>query len=225
MKVECGVSAVIFDMDGVLLDTEKVYLESCCAAAEEMGIGDVSDVCVSCIGITAEATKKKFLEVFGGEEECERFWDISRRITRERLSKSIPVKPGGRELLQYLYDNGVPMALASSTKTEIVIRELISVDLFGFFTRIIGGDMVKSSKPDPEIFLTAASALGVTPDECIVIEDSKNGILAASSAGMTAFLVPDLVVPDDEMLKRSARVMDSLFDVISYFTDAQEERP
>lgn len=211
------VKAVIFDMDGVIFDTERVYLESCVSAASELGLGDVRELCISCIGVTEEVTKKRFSEAIPDERLWAEFWEKARGRTREALAKGMPVKSGARELLSMLYDRGVPIALASSTKTQTVIRELISADLFGYFTRIIGGDTVERSKPDPEIFLKAAEMLGVRPEDCIVLEDSRNGIRAAKAAGMTAIMIPDLIPPDDEMRELADMIMGSLNDLTAYF--------
>lgn len=208
--MESVIKAVIFDMDGVIFDTERIYLSCCESAAEELGLGDVRELCMSCIGVTAEMTVKRFSEAIPDKELCGRFWELSRCKTREILSRGMPVKEGARELLRLLYDKGVPAALASSTATQTVIRELISADLFGYFTRIIGGDTVKNSKPDPEIFLRAAEMLGFSPEECIVLEDSKNGIRAAKAAGMTAIMIPDLIPPDEEMEEKADMIVGSL---------------
>lgn len=210
-------TAVIFDMDGVIFDTERVYLESCVEAAAELGLGDVRELCISCIGVTAEMTKKCFDEAIPNQQLCTGFWELARCKTREKLSGGMPVKDGARELLSLLYEKGVPIALASSTITQTVIRELTSADLFKYFTRIIGGDKVEKSKPDPEIFLRAAEMLGVPAEDCIVLEDSKNGIRAAKAAGMMAIMIPDLISPDDEMKEKADIIVNSLNDVISFF--------
>lgn len=210
-------TAVIFDMDGVIFDTERVYLESCVEAAAELGLGDVRELCISCIGVTAEMTKKCFDGAIPDQQLCTSFWELARRKTREKLSGGMPVKDGARELLSLLYEKSIPIALASSTITQTVIRELTSADLFRYFAHIVGGDKVEKSKPDPEIFLRAAEMLGVSAEDCIVLEDSKNGIRAARAAGMMAIMIPDLIPPDDEMKEKADIIVNSLNDVISFF--------
>ena len=207
-------TALIFDMDGVLFDTERVYLESCQKAASEMGLGDVRELCLSCIGITAEMTRRRFLEYFGDEEILRSFWEEAGRITRETLSREVPLKPGAREILVYLRERDIPTALASSTRTEIVRRELTQTGLIDHFLVIVGGDAVKNSKPHPEIFLKAAELLGKDPGECIIVEDSVNGIKAAEEAGITAFLVPDLIAPKEDVVRKAYGVAESLFEVM-----------
>ena len=207
-------TALIFDMDGVLFDTERVYLESCQKAASEMGLGDVRELCLSCIGITAEMTRRRFLEYFGDEEILRSFWEEAGRITRETLSREVPLKPGAREILIYLKEKNIPTALASSTRTEIVRRELSQTGLIDYFSKIVGGDAVANSKPHPEIFLKAAELLGKDPGECIIVEDSVNGIKAAEAAGITAFLVPDLIAPKEDVVRKAYGVAESLFEVM-----------
>lgn len=109
-------TAVIFDMDGVIFDTERVYLESCVEAAAELGLGDVRELCISCIGVTAEMTKKCFDEAIPNQQLCTGFWELARCKTREKLSGGMPVKDGARELLSLLYEKGVPIALASASR-------------------------------------------------------------------------------------------------------------
>ena len=207
-------SALIFDMDGVLFDTERVYLESCQRAASGMGLGDVGELCLSCIGITAEMTRRRFLEYFGDEEILRSFWGEAGRITRETLDREIPLKPGAREILVYLRERDIPTALASSTRTEIVRRELTQTGLIDHFSVIVGGDAVKNSKPHPEIFLKAAELLEKEPGECIIIEDSVNGIRAAEAAGITALLIPDLMIPEENIVRRAYAAVDSLFEAM-----------
>ena len=127
------------------------------------------------------------------------------------------MKKGARELLEMLYREGIPAVLASSTKTETVIRELIAADLFGYFKSIIGGDMVTKSKPEPDIFLLAAKRAGFAPEECIIIEDSFNGIRAARAAGGYVIMVPDLKQPDEEISSLADDIKQSLDDVRELF--------
>ena len=126
------------------------------------------------------------------------------------------VKPGAEELLKFLKQQGYPLAIASSTPTEIVRQELSAAGLLDYFDRIVGGDQVSRSKPNPDIFLRAAELLRTEPSRCIVIEDSFNGIRAAKAAGMRPVMVPDIVQPTDEIRQMAETVCSDLFDVIDY---------
>ena len=131
--------------------------------------------------------------------------------------EGLPLKSGARELLSALNGSGTPLALASSTRTETVRRELRDAGLLDFFDVVIGGDQVTRSKPHPEIFLRAAAELGTAPEECCVIEDSFNGIRAAAAAGMHPLMVPDMLQPDEEILALAERVFPSLHEVRNFF--------
>ena len=139
-------------------------------------------------------------------------------VTRERFfeilrTEGIPLKPGVKELLLRLKAKGYRTALASSTATDTVKSELSQTGLIDYFDFIIGGDKVKKSKPNPEIFLKAAEGLGVSVSEAIIIEDSHNGIRAASRAGIFSIMVPDLMPVTDEMKSLAGLVLCSLFEV------------
>lgn len=210
------VSCVIFDMDGVIFDTERIYLESCEQAAKNFGLGDIHELAMSCIGITAKMTIQKYVEHFGSEEVFKSFWEEAKRLTMIEFDRGIPLKPGVRELLQYLAAEKIPAVLASSSVTDVVKRELAGAGILDCFGIVVGGDQVRNSKPDPEIFLRAAEFAGAEKESCIVIEDSYNGIRAAYSAGMRPLMVPDLLQPDEEILSKAEIVLESLYDVKAY---------
>ena len=126
---------------------------------------------------------------------------------------------GAREILADLAARGVPLALASSTEGALVRRELDEAGLLRFFDALVCGDQVRRSKPDPEIFLTAAARLGVEPERCFVIEDSFNGVRAAAAAGMRPLMVPDLLPPDEEMRRLSEAILPDLAAAGRYLRD------
>ena len=121
------------------------------------------------------------------------------------------------ELLRYLKTRGVKIGLATSTREQVVLKELREGGILPFFDVIVCGDMVKKSKPDPDIYLEACSRLHVKPSDCFAIEDSYNGIRAACRAGMKAIMVPDLAEPTEEMEKLAEKILPSLFEVEKYF--------
>ena len=136
----------------------------------------------------------------------------------------LPLKPGAREILAALKEAGIPLALASSTRLLTVRRELDEAGLLPFFDAVIGGDSVTRSKPDPEIFLTAASRLGAAPEDCWVIEDSFNGIRAAYAGGLHPVMVPDLLPPDAEMEEKAELIVKDLFDAWDYLEKRIEKQ-
>ncbi len=213
--------AVIFDMDGVIFDTERLYIECCKAVSEKYHMGDdkkIEALCYRCIGITGEMTRRNILETYGEDFPVDDYFKDSSAIFHERFGDGKHmIKPGVHELFRFLKEQKIKVALASSTRTEILSGELEDAGLLGNFDVIVGGDQVERSKPAPDIFLRAAELLGEKPEACCVIEDSYNGIRAASAAGMKPVMVPDLLVPTDEMREMADVILDSLFDVIEYF--------
>ena len=179
-----------------------------------LGMDNVVDACRRCIGVTDEVTRAILLEIYHDEELVERFRDLSIALVRKRVAAGLlDMKPGVRELLDFLQAGGCRIALASSTRTDIVEKELADAGLRKYFCPVIGGDCVRRSKPNPDIFLKAAEFLGEKPDNCVVIEDSFNGIRAAKAAGMTAVMVPDQLEPDEEIRNLADVILPSLPDV------------
>lgn len=219
---EQAVKTVIFDMDGVIFDTERVYIECCIEAAKALPVPEeqVYETCVKCTGTNEFQTMEFFHRDFSPfltEAECQTLRDESVRFFKKRYTeKLIPMKAGVVELLEYLKEQGIRIALASSTRKDIVERELADAGILPYFESVTGGDVVKISKPNPEIYLIACDKMQVSPQECFAIEDSFNGIRAAKAAGMRPIMVPDIVQPTDEIRQMAETVCSDLFDVIDY---------
>ncbi len=213
--------AVIFDMDGVIFDSEKLYMQCCIEAAKIYGANNIEKVVLGCIGLNTENTMARYRNVYGDDFPLEDFWkEATSRFAEKAQGGLLPVKTGAKEILRYLNDKNVPVALASSTKTEMVLRELTEAGLKEHFSVIVGGDMVTKSKPQPDIFLFAAKKLGIDPVDCAVIEDSLNGIRAAAASGGFVIMVPDLVYPtQEEILQYTDVVLSSLTEVHRYFEE------
>ena len=205
---------VIFDMDGVIFDTERLYLECSRTAAEKVGFASVEEVALECVGLTDVETHKKLREFFGDDDILEAFnQEIYRTFIDHYEKYGLTVKEGVFELLNDLRERGARIAIGSSTETDIVKTELRDAGLIDYFDVIVGGDLAKASKPAPDVFLLAAEKLQADIRDCIVIEDSFNGVRAARAAGATVFMVPDLLEPTEEIRALTDRVFDSLLDV------------
>ena len=208
--------AVLFDMDGVIFDSERAVLAVWREIAGEMELSGIDGVFVQCVGVNKQRTR----EIFCGAYPDLDFDEFDVRVRRLFLSRydkgRLPVKPGVREILAGLRERRIPLALASSTRTETVKRELEEAGFLGCFDTVIGGDLVTRSKPDPEIFLTAVSRLGAEPADCFVIEDSFNGIRAASAGGFRPIMVPDMLAPDAEMEEKAELIAADLFEAWDY---------
>ena len=202
--------AVLFDMDGVIFDSERAIRQIWRELGSELGLDGIDAVFARCIGTNKARTAEIFSDTWP-ELPFRRFDDLARARFLERYGEGrLPMKAGAREILSALRERGVPLALASSTSSGSVRRELGEAGLLPCFDALICGDQVTRSKPDPEIFLLAAEALDRAPRDCFVIEDSYNGIRAAHAAGMRALMVPDLVEPDGEMREKAEAVLPDL---------------
>lgn len=208
---------IIFDMDGVIFDTENLILSCWRVVAEKYRIPNIEEAFHQVIGVSAAGTKKIIQEVYGEEFDYEAFRQESRELFDEKIARNgMPLKPGVRELLSFLKINGYRVGLASSTRYETVLEELTQTGLVGFFEVIIGGDMVKRSKPEPDIYLHACEAMKLMPEETFAIEDSWNGVRSAAAAGLRVLHVPDLLEPGEEMEKLSFDIFEDLIDVRNY---------
>ena len=206
--------AFIFDMDGVIFDSERLYIDCCIEVAEKLGMDQIVETCHRCIGVTTEVTRAILLETYRDIDLVDRFREQSVALVRSKIDSGLlEIKPGVRELLDFLFAKGCRIAIASSTRTDIVEKELADAGLRGYFSAVVGGDQAQRSKPNPDIFLKAAELLGEKPGNCVVIEDSFNGIRAAKAAGMTAIMVPDQLVPDEEIRGLADFVLPSLLVV------------
>lgn len=206
--------AVVFDMDGTLLDTELVFREIVWEVTRDLGFEMTHDVHGRMVGSSHEATSALLTEAYGVSFPYEMFDAECRRIMRGRMAESVPVKPGVPELLRELKARRVPMAVATSSRAPHALGHLGTAGLLDMFQAIVTRDDVTHPKPHPEPYLTAARHLGVKPESCLAIEDSHSGVRAAYAAGMQTVMVPDLVPPSAE-LRALCVVMESLHDVRS----------
>ena len=201
-----GKNAVLVDMDGVIFDSERAVLAVWCQIAAELGLSGIGEVFLRCVGTNKRRTEEILHAAYPALDFHAFDAEVRRRFRARYDGGRLPVKPGTEQILRALRERGVPLALASSTDSGVVRRELEEAGLLRYFDAVIGGDQVHVSKPNPEIFLLAARALGTAPENCFVIEDSFNGIRAAGAAGMHPVMVPDLLPPDGEM-ERLAEVI------------------
>ncbi len=208
--------AVIFDMDGVIFDSERLVYEGWKALSVKYGFDNLDEIYMKCIGVNSATCRQIYLDFYGEDfpydkYRQERSDDYHARYSGGRL----PMKAGVEELLKYLKETGYKIAIASSTRSALVKEQIEDAGLMKYFDVIVGGDQVKKSKPEPDIFLKAAELLGVKPENAYVIEDSYNGIRAAKSAHMRPIMVPDMVQPDEEMQDKAWKICDSLKDIIT----------
>ena len=218
-----AITSIIFDKDGTLHDTEKVFLEAWRRAAEDLDIPDIENTVRDCTGVNLTDTAV----YWGKKYPTVPFEDyLARRqyYFNEIVRDGVPVKAGAVELLTYLNDHGYRVGMATSTPYDTVMEHLERTDMTRFFTpgAIVTEDMVKRGKPDPEIFLLAAGRLGADPAACIGVEDSNNGIRAVHAAGMRAVMVPDLIPPAEDVKGKIWKTCEGLLDIIPILKQSLE---
>lgn len=193
------IKAVIFDMDGVILDSETICDVVWEMAAREKGLERSNEVINLCRGTNKNDTNLILKDFYGADFDAEYFLNRSSELFHEvEFSKGIPLMPYAKEALEQLQKK-YRIALASSTRGPTVRRQLGAHNLLDFFETMTTGEMVEHSKPDPEIYLMACKSLGLNPAECIAVEDSFNGIKSAHAAGMKCCMIPDKVQPTQEI--------------------------
>ena len=208
-------AAVIFDMDGLLFDTEVLYQEAIQLAAAEAGHEVAVDVFNRTVGLPWAQSRTLLLSHFGDAFPVDDFQGAWVRHFWVIAETRLALKPGALELLDTLDQFRLPRAIATSSFRRTVERHLTAYNLMGRFAEIVGHGDYERGKPAPDPFLKAAARLGVEPDLCLALEDSHNGVRAASSAGMMTIMVPDLLEPTDEIRGLCTFVVRDLHEVRS----------
>ena len=209
--------AVVFDMDGVIFDSERATMECWIELAGKYGIQNIEDTYYRCIGVTAKRTREIMLEAYGEDFPYDTYANEASGMYHERYDGGrLPMKPGVPEILEFLKSNHKKIALASSTRRQTVVNQLRDAGILEYFDEVITGDMITRSKPDPEIFLLACERIGVEPSEAYAIEDSYNGIRSAFRGGLRPIMVPDILPADEEMKELSETVLDNMNHVMKY---------
>ena len=216
MEAVLEVKGVLLDMDGLLLDTERVA-ERCWNEAEEVsGFRMPPGFYFTLIGQSMARIEQRLHEVMAPECDVEAFLKVANRVYHEAVVEGkVPVKAGARKLLQYLAANNIPRCLATSTFRQLCEHKLESTGLAEWIPLRVTGDEVEHSKPAPDIYLEAARKTGYPPGELMVLEDSENGLRAALAAGCQAVHVPDLAPVSIDVQARAKRIFRDLGEVLA----------
>jgi HAD superfamily hydrolase (TIGR01509 family) len=206
--------AIIFDMDGVLFDTEIMSSKAWLQLSKERNLGNIEQLTTDCIGRNRTDIILQFRKKFGDSFDAEEFLSTGRALMQSWIDRDgLPLMKGCVEILQYLNENGYIVGVASSSSTKTILSHMEKAGLKSYFQAIIGGDQVTLSKPKPDIYLKACEAIHMPPEEVMAVEDSPNGIRSAYAAGMKPIMIPDLVEPDEEISDLLYRKYDSLLEL------------
>lgn len=194
------VRGFLFDMDGLIFDTERLFMEQLALVMNDYGYELTREIYCGTCGMGGQVLVDYMNSYYGMDYPIQEISEkVHDRIAVIRNSVGLTVKPEIREVLQYLSEQGIPCAVASSTDSRMVQQNLEKAGLLQYFEAVVGGDMVSKAKPNPDIFLLAAKGLGVETADCVVLEDSESGCVAGARAGCRVICVPDLKYPKEEV--------------------------
>lgn len=219
------IRAVIFDMDGLMFDTERLAKEAWIQIGQETGFPIDEQIVSQIRGATPAASALVFEKAFGKSFDYASAKQKRNKLVDQRIDKEgIPVKKGLRNLLEFLKFSEIPCAVATSSPKATLHKYLDMAGIEPYFSALICSDQVKHSKPDPECFLMAAEALGIKPADCLVLEDSANGLRAAYNAGMQSICIPDLALPDIDALSSTSAILENLDAVLAWLVGKQNSK-
>jgi HAD superfamily hydrolase (TIGR01509 family) len=213
MSLPNAVHAVIFDMDGLLIDTERIYFAAVMDAVRSHGFEIPEAFCHAMIGMPGKDCDRMIAEHLGPSFPMAEYRaELGARVAA-LMDAGIPVKPGAVELIGHLAERDIPVAVATSASRRSAVHHLGKAGLLDRFCRLVTRDDVPRGKPSPDVFQKAARELDCDPRHCLALEDSANGIRSAHAAGTMPVMVPDIVVPTSEIRAMCAAVLQSLHDV------------
>jgi HAD superfamily hydrolase (TIGR01509 family) len=215
MDAHLQINAVIFDMDGLMFDTERIAQATWQQAAVEYGYLFPEETYRGVIGRTLSDVRAFIYSVFGEDFPFDQVYHRKQELLRIYITNhGIPVKPGLFELLEKIESLRLLKAVASSSGKQIILRNLSAAGIdAGRFQAIVGGDEITHGKPAPDIFLATSGRMGIPPSRCLVLEDSNAGIHAAHEAGSIPVMIPDLIPPREDTARLAYRVLPNLFSV------------
>ena len=218
------IKAALFDMDGTIFDTERIYTEGWMEGARMYGYPLTEEMLVEFHGRSKEQNGEVFCRLFGPDAKYQEVRRIRRSYIEKTLAeKGVPVKPGLREIFSVLRERGILIGIATASLRERAERMWAETGITEYIDFSVCGDEVKACKPEPDIFLASAAQCGVLPSECLVFEDAANGIRAARRAGCHPVLIPDTEPVTDEMRELAEQIFPSLLDASQWIVDSEAE--
>jgi len=216
---EC--KAIIFDMDGLMIDTERLALKAWQLAGADFGFPISDDIFITMVGRNRRDSDCILVEIFGSDFPIDAVRKRRRTYVDGWIDEGkLALKSGLLELLCFLDEISMPKAVATSTGYERAIHKLSLTNLLDHFPIVIAGDQIEKGKPAPDIFLAAAARLDILPERCLVLEDSDPGIQAAYNAGMTPVMIPDMKPPSEKSLAFAHKIFEGLEEFHNYFRES-----
>ncbi len=212
------INSIVFDMDGVLFDSERIYFQAWHQAGQKLTLPDMDECIMYCVGRNGSDIRDYLLSRYGQQFPVDDFVEDVRAEFSNIISvEGLPIKQGVREILEWLSGRQWKIALATSSGRKSAERNLTISGLLPYFQTIVTGDMIRHGKPDPEIYQFACSKLGSPPEDCFAVEDSPNGIKSAHAAGLKVIMIPDMIAPTPELEELLYSKFTSLLDARAYF--------
>lgn len=209
------IKGVIFDLDGLLIDSERTAHNNLNKLLEPCGIAiGTEDYVHDYLGKTVVEGINRIAKLYRKDKTADELLDIYLQYEKSAIENGIPLKPGALELLEYLKSKKIKIALASSSLRERAVGILNSHNILGYFDELVFGYEVEKGKPEPDIFLKACEKINIKPSEAIVLEDSEAGIQAGFSANIPVFCIPDIKKPSEHFAEKTTKILSSLYDVL-----------
>lgn len=222
------IKGIVFDMDGLMFDTERLAAKAWVFAGERLGLNITETMAIKTLGLNAEDTNRVICKEVGEAfDVCAARKIRADYVTAHVEHNGIPVKPGLFELLDYLCSNHYKITVATSSNSEAARYNFKKAGIAEYFDQIVCGDMIERGKPEPDIYLKAREIIGVDARDCLALEDSPMGILSAYRAGLNPVMIPDILQPDEEIKSLLYAKLPTLLDVIGLLssqTPPQEKK-
>lgn len=215
------VETVIFDMDGLMFDTEPIYYKANQKTADHLEMDFSFDTYTQFVGMGSVDYERKMREIYENDELLDEFFEKSNKVLDYLfLNGDVKMKEGLIDLLEFLKEKNIPMIVASSSRRELVDQLLERLDVRKYFKAVVGGNEVERAKPAPAIFNKAFEKTGIlNKEKALILEDSKNGVLAATSAEIPVIMIPDMIEADEKDKKKAVKIYSNLHEVIDYIQD------
>lgn len=220
------IKGIVFDMDGLMFDTERLSVRGWAFAGKQMGFDITEAMALKTLGLNIRDTERILRNVLGEGFDFSGAREIKVDYMTSYIERNgIPKKAGLTELLDYLTANHFKITVATSTERERAQYYFEKAGISKYFNKIVCGDMIEHGKPEPDIYLKASEILGVDPDECLALEDSPMGILSAYRAGVKPVMIPDLLQPDEKTSSLLYAKLSTLLDVIELLSKQMKKEP